>query len=160
MMTKGVVVSAIIAVILSGCSVMNKTGIQTAPADFIIEQDTTDVVFEIGKLYNYDHQVIFKRNQYSLAESEKARLLDWLQATQPSMIGVRGTGGAQRHRDLGYKRASEIIGYLQSRQAGVDAVLLDYDATLLGGQGLLTVIPAALAEKIKAKAPILIISSK
>ena len=117
MMTKGVVVSAIIAVILSGCSVMNKTGIQTAPADFIIEQDTTDVVFEIGKLYNYDHQVIFKRNQYSLAESEKARLLDWLQATQPSMIGVRGTGGAQRHRDLGYKRASEIIGYLQSRQA-------------------------------------------
>ena len=159
MMIKSVVVFALMAAILSGCSVTGKKQIETAPADFIIEQDTTDVVFKLNELLDYDHQVIFKRRQSALTESEKSRLLDWLQVTQPLMIGVRGTGGAERHRELGYKRISEIIGYLQSQQAGVDIVVLDYDAALPGGQGLLTVIPDTLEEKIKTRAPILIISS-
>lgn len=158
-MIKGVVVSAIAAVLLSACSVAGKKQIETVPADFIIEQDSSAVNDELNELHDYDHQVIFKRKQFLLTESEKSRLLDWLQATQPAMVGVRGTGGAQRYRELGYNRARQIISFLRSQRSGVDMVVLDYDAALPGSQGLLTVIPDPLAEKIKISAPILIISS-
>ncbi len=158
-MIRTLAIYAIAAVLLSSCSVMRKFETEKVPDDFIIEQDTTDVVFALNQLFEYDHQVIFEHKQHVLNESEKARLRDWLQVSQPSMIGVRGTGGAPRHRELGYKRATQIISYLQSQDAGVDAVLQDYDASLLGGRALLTIIPDALAEKIKVKAPILVITS-
>ena len=154
-----VVVFSMITVLLSGCSIVDKKNIETSPDNFIIEQNTTDVVTELNELLNYDHSVIFKRNQFEMTEIEKARLLNWLQTIRPLMVGIRGTGGAERHRELGFTRAAEIIDFIQSEKVGVDLVLLDYDASLLGGQGLVTTIPVELAEKIKAQAPILVISS-
>ena len=158
-MKKGVVIYVVAAVLLGGCTILDKKQVESAPADFIIEQDTTSVVTELNEMLNYDHAIIFKRKQHQISEAEKARLLNWLHTTKPAMVGVRGTGGAERHRELGFMRAAEIISLLQSEQAGVDAILLDYDATLLGGQGLLTVIPSSLEQKIKTQAPILVISS-
>ena len=162
-MIKGLTVFAVSAVLLTGCNMMDKVidteNIETTPADFVIEQNSTDVVFELNNMLVYDHQVIFKRKQFNIPESEKARLLEWLESASPAMIAVRGTGGAERHRELGYKRATTIVEYLRSQGTGVDSVLLDYDATLLGGQALITVIPDSLAQEVKANAPILIISS-
>ena len=158
-MNKSVVFYVVIAVLLSGCAFLDKKQAEPAPADFIIEQDSTNVVNELNQLLKHDHAIIFNRKQHQIPETEKARLLNWLHTSKPTMVGVRGTGGAERHRELGFMRAAEIISFLQSEQVGVDAILLDYDATLLGGQGLLSVIPNTLEDKIKTQAPILIISS-
>ena len=159
MITKQLITLSLIAGFVSGCSTLAKFDNEQAPADFVIEQDSTNAISSLSELNGFDHQIIFERGQTTLSEDEQARILAWIQTEQPTMIGVRGTGGAERHRDLGNSRAATIIEFIQSQNIVVDAVLLDYNAQLLGGRGLISIIPDSLAAQIKSTAPILIISS-
>ena len=155
---KQIILVGLSSILISGCQSIVNNGV-SAPANFVVEQDATDSLAALRKLSGFDHQVIFERYQFVISDSEKARILQWFHTTKPALIGVRGTGGAQRHEQLGNQRAASIVEFLQSQQIVVDAVILDYDASLVGGRGLITVIRDPLAAQVKATAPILIINS-
>ena len=146
---------------LSGCSFFNfNKEPEIVPEDFIVKQDTTFVLGEINQIQSTSEHIIrFRRGKSEISEKEQQKLFQWIQDNLPTMIAIRGTGGAEKYKDLGDQRGLSVVNLLQQSQVNVEILLLDYDAQLSGGRAIIQVVPPALAYTVRQQAPILIIKS-
>ena len=150
------IISIIITILLfSGCNSLLKP----KPENFILEQDTTDVWSALNSVQNHDFYIWFQGGTDKFAKEEQLKFQQWINNEQPSMICLRGTGGAEKYRDLAHRRSLSVITYLQTQHANIDMVMLDYDSSLRGGRVLINEIPEQLAAKIRASASMLVINS-
>ena len=143
--------------LLGGCNAFS--GVKHVPADFIVEQNITTVLNKLNTSMTHDYFVWYQGGTEKLAKEEQLKLLSWIDAEQPVMICLRGTGGAEKYRGLAENRAFGVISYLQAQKIGIDIVKLDYDPSIRGGRVLINKITPELAEEIKSTAPILVIKS-
>lgn len=150
-----IAVTAII--LLSGCSVF--TAVNRVPQDFIVEQDITSVWNRLNAIKTHDYYVWYQGGTDKLTQEEQLKLQGWIDAEQPAMISLRGTGGAEHYRTLAEQRVFGVISYIQAQNAGIEMIKLEYDPSIRGGRVLITKIPAALAAEIRSSAPILVIKS-
>ena len=157
LLTSRLLILAVVSQLLTGCSLVSSF-INSAD-DYIVEQNVTSVWTQLNAIDSPDYFVWYQGGSQQLATQEKANLLNWLDAQQPEMICVRGTGGSEKFRTLAENRALGVIRYLQSRKVGVDIVKLDYDPSIRGGRVLINALSPKLVKEINSTAPILVIKS-
>ena len=155
------VVVCVLVVLQSGCSLINfNEEPEIIPENFIVKQNTNQVRNELEEFQALsEHVVRFKSGKSEFSQREQRKLIEWIEDNQPSMIAVRGTGGAEKYKDLGDLRGLSVVNYLQSSNANIEILLLDYKAELSGGRAIVQTVPARLALVVRQQAPILIIKS-
>ena len=143
--------------LLAGCASL--PDLQPKPEDYIFEQDISSVWDKLNSAPDHDYFVWYQGGTQALTSDEKVKLMDWIEAQQPEMICLRGTGGSEEFRALGENRVTGVIEFLQTQKVGIEIVKLDYDPSIRGGRVLVTNISSPLIEEIKSTAPILVIKS-
>ena len=151
------IIIVVTIILLGGCAGLPE--LRPVPGDYIVEQDITSVRNKLNKNLSHDYFVWYQGGTDKLSSQEQEKLMSWIVSEQPTMICLRGTGGAQEYKTLAENRALGIISYLQEQKVGIDIVKLEYDPYLRGGRVLINQISPELAEEIKLTAPILIIKS-
>ena len=153
------VIFCLLSVLLSSCAFFNNKA-DIVPEDFIVKQDTAFVLNELEEIEaTGEHVVRFKRGKAEISDKEQQKLFQWIEDDIPTMIAVRGTGGAEKYKELGNQRSLAVINLLQSTQANIEIILLDYKSDLPGGRAIIQSVPANLALAVRQQAPILIIKS-
>ena len=158
-MIKPILTVTALMILLTGC-ITAPIAPKKPTKEYIVEQDTTNAWSILNKAAQQNYFVWFQGGTDAFSTEEQDKLMNWIDTNQPQLICLRGTGGAEKFRDLANRRALKVITYLQSQKIDIDMVMLGYDANLRGGRVLISQIPVELASKIKAQAPMLVIKSK
>ena len=157
-MIKHVFTILISVLTLGGCAT-KEIVVEPVPDNFVVRQNSAALNEQLHELNKQDYVVKFARGKEEISNREKERLALWLEQTQPTMIAVRGTAGAQKYSELGEARKIATISQIFNNHSKLEIIPLDYDATLPGGRAVIEIVSDDLAGQIRNNAPILIIRS-
>ena len=142
------------SLILSGCVSQQKP--IEVPVDFVKTIDSTSIMKSLNAIDEADSiDVKFKSGQSELSEKSITYLESFIEAYQPEMVAVMGTGGAEKYHALGQARSTTLVRFFYER--GVDSIMLNYRPKSKGRRGVVWALTSDMIAEVRLNAPSLII---